>query len=161
MKPSRTPIKTRGHKTKQQELALIDTNRLCVWKGFVVGVGLGHKCVHCVFTFRCRKRTRIKKQFGLKHWRPMVDEHNRPTNYEHCLCDCAPLCPRPDFEMLERALLTAGKRFGYSHRCSDIFVPSKKIVDLRRRRPKQGKNVEFQHSNTPEAKNSTVEGTQH
>ena len=59
------------------------------WNDFAIGIGLDHRCVHCIFEIPGAKPKQRKRKRTLKRWRPFLDEEQQPSDFQICLRDHA------------------------------------------------------------------------
>ena len=64
------------------------------WNDFAIGIGLDHRCVHCIFEIPGAKPKQRKRKRTLKRWRPFLDEEQQPSDFQICLLDF--VCNKPE-----------------------------------------------------------------
>ena len=100
------------------------------WNDFAIGIGLDHRCVHCIFEIPGAKPKQRKRKRTLKRWRPFLDEEQQPSDFQICLLDF--VCNKPEitFADLEHVLFMAGFHYGACSANLDKFKPSLRLTSL-------------------------------
>jgi len=123
----------------QIDFVLSDLSVQCqeTWCNNSVGVGLDHRCVHCLARVRVNKavkRAGVKRK-SFKNWQPVLNQDGEALRFKQYLqkklAETDANRP-PDF--LEDILIEAATKFGSAVRETRSFKPSASLSALRRQR---------------------------
>ena len=74
------------------------------WCDFAVGLGLDHRCVHCILRLPFSKPSHHKKMQSLKGWKPFVGDPMEPLQFHDWIRCRFRAGPVTSFRQLERIL---------------------------------------------------------
>ena len=117
-----------------------------VWNDFVVPIGLDHRCVHCIMSFKKRAATHKRmKRYGMKNWKPIMDDQGRPSDFQHAISAIMSTRTLSGFNDLEDVLLAAGRVGGACMKQKQRFRESTILQSLRsdRRMAEERKRLTF------------------
>jgi hypothetical protein len=102
-----TCIRTMDGAHVQMDFILTDMrlHHVSSWNDFAIGIGLDHRCVHCIFEIPGAKPKQRKRKRTLKRWRPFLDEEQQPSDFQICLLDFVRNKPEITFADLEHLCL--------------------------------------------------------
>ena len=99
-------------------------------------IGLDHRCVHCLLTWKVQKSSKHVRKRTLKHWKPFLDEDGIATLYHIGLqhIDANNTYDPQHLPGLEKELFDAGVKGGYSKQTRSKYESSNALRDLRAQR---------------------------
>ena len=99
-------------------------------------IGLDHRCVHCLLTWKVQKSSKHVRKRTLKHWKPFLDEDGIATLYHIGLqhIDANNTYDPQHLPGLEKELFDAGVNGGYSKQTRSKYESSNALRDLRAQR---------------------------
>ena len=85
-----------------------------VWNDNMLPIGLDHRCVHCLLTWKVQKSSKHVRKRTLKHWKPFLDEDGIATLYHIGLqhIDANSIYDPQHLPGLEKELFDAGLKGG-------------------------------------------------
>ena len=100
-------------------------------------IGLDHRCVHCLLTWKVQKCSKYFRNTTLKHWKPFLDEDGTATLYHMGLkhIDANNTHDPQHLSRLEKQLFDAGLKGGYSKQTRCKYESSNALRDLHAQRP--------------------------
>ena len=107
-----------------------------VWNDNMLPIGLDHRCVHCLLTWKVQKCSKYFRETTLKHWKPFLDEDGTATLYHMGLkhIDANNTHDPQHLPRLEKQLFDAGLKGGYSKQTRCKYESSNALRDLRAQR---------------------------
>ena len=107
-----------------------------VWNNNMLPIGLDHRCVHCLLTWKVQKFSKYFRKTTLKHWKPFLDEDGTATLYHMGLkhIDANNTHDPQHLPRLEKQLFDAGLKGGYSKQTRCKYESSNALRDLRAQR---------------------------
>ena len=103
-----------------------------VWNDFVVPIGLDHRCVHCIMSFKKSAATHKRMElYGMKNWKPIMDDQGRPSDFQHAISATMSTRTLSGFNDLEDVLLAAGRVGGACMKQEQRFRESTILQSLR------------------------------
>ena len=98
----------------------------------MVPIGLDHRCVHCIMSFKKRAATHKQmKRYGMKNWKPIMDDQGRPSDFQHAISATMSTRTLSGFNDLEDVLLAAGRLGGACMKQKQRFRESTILQSLR------------------------------
>ena len=99
-------------------------------------IGLDHRCVHCLLTWKVQTSSKHVRKRTFKHWKPFLDEDGIATlchiGLQHV--DANSICDPQHLPGLEKELFDAGLKGGYSKQTRSKYESSNALRDLRAQR---------------------------
>ena len=107
-----------------------------VWNDNMLPIGLDHRCVHCLLTWKVQKCSKYFRNTTLKHWKPFLDEDGAATLYHMGLkhIDANNTHDPQHLSRLEKQLFDAGLKGGYSKQTRCKYESSNALRDLHAQR---------------------------
>ena len=104
-----------------------------VWNDNMLPIGLDHRCVHCLLTWKVQKSNKYVRKRTLKHWKPFLDYDGIATLYHIGLqhIDANSIYDPQHLPGLEKELFDAGLKGGYSKQTRSKYESSSALRDLR------------------------------
>ena len=88
------------------------------WVGFILPVGLDHRCVQCKIRFTPYGSIANQKRLSLKGWKPYADENDDPRQFHDEIIRQRALHDANSSTFLETFLLHAARSAGRIPRCN-------------------------------------------